>query len=280
MAHPRSVGRSRSEVSARLGGLRRLAGSAAARKADGIILAEGDKLCEEALGAGLTLKDLYLETARLRCADTRTAVLATNAGAEIWELKDGSLRDLGLSVTPQPLLGVFERPDHRLPPDARFVLVAAGVADPGNAGALLRCAEASGTDGVIFAGNSVDPFGPKAVRASAGSVFRLPVLSSAEPVAALKELKARNLRTVGTAPGRGLPYEQANLEPPLALVVGNETHGVPASWEDGIEEWAQILLDGQAESLNVGAAAAVLCFEVRRRMAAPAGDGSTLAGRR
>ena len=235
---------------------------------------EGTTLGAEAVAAGLHVREVYLEAAR---ADEESRVLSeqlAGAGAALVEVEAGTLAKVGASVTPQPLLAVVDRPavvaPERAPEEAHdgassFVLVAVSVADPGNAGTLLRCAEAAGAGSVIFTGDGVDPYGPKAVRASAGSVFRLPPLLAEDPAAALEDLRDRGLRTLGAAAGRGLPYDRADLSPPLALVVGSESHGLPASLTGSIDEWVHVPLGGQAESLNVGAAAAVLCFEVQRR---------------
>ena len=286
----------------RVAGLRRLARSAAARRDEGVFLVEGATLAAEAAGAGLRIREVFVEAVR---SDERTRLLCdelARAGADLLDVEDGTLAKVGASVTPQPLLAVVERPAPGDPlnpapvnvrgtperPEAAsaapagaggvpeapspFVLVAVSVADPGNAGTLMRCAEAAGTDGIVFAGAGADPYGPKAVRASAGSVFRLPPVLADDPAATLSELRDRGLRTLGAAAGRGLPYDRADLCGPLALVVGSESHGLPASLAGCIDGWVHVPLGGQAESLNVGAAAAVLCFEVqRRRRHAPTG---------
>lgn len=270
----RPAARRRSEVNEKLRRLRKLAASASARKSEGVVLVEGSTLCREALESGLRMREIFLETSRLDDGGRCLANLADDKGAEVWNLQEGALSPVRSSSTPQPLLAVFDRPDRALPAGARFVLAAAEVSDPGNAGTLIRCAEGAGADAVIFAGECADPFGPKAVRASAGSAFRLPVRWQSDLAAALNEMDSLCLRRVGTAVGRGLPYELADLSPPLALVVGNESHGVPPAWEQGISEWVHILLDGQTESLNVGAAAAVLCFEVRRRLQSARSDSA------
>ena len=263
---------SRAELRAKLGEVRKLAASATARRSTGVFLVEGATLFSEALSAGLRVREVFLEAERAADRENQLAAEAAERGVTLWEIKEGSLQRAGLSNTPQPLLGVFERPPaglrSGLREDARFVLVAAGVSDPGNTGALLRCAEGSGADAVIFAGDCADPFGPKAVRASAGSLFRLPVYFQLDHQIALEEFDTLPLRCVGSAAGRGLPYESADLSRPLALVVGNESHGIPPAWESRVDDWVHILLDGSAESLNVSAAAAVLCFEVRRRQQA------------
>lgn len=250
----------------RLGGLRRLARSAAARRDEGVFLIEGSTLGAEAAAAGLRIREVYLESPR---ADEHALTLARElaaTGAAVVELEAGMLARVGASSAPPPLLIVAERPVAALPTArASFVLVAVSVNDPGNAGTLLRCAEAAGADGVVFAGAAADPYGPKAVRASAGSVFRLPPLVSDEPAEALEALRQRGLRTLGAAAGGGLPYDRADLSAPLALVVGSESHGLPASLAGHIDDWVHVPLAGLAESLNVAAAAAILCFEVQRR---------------
>lgn len=275
-------------VRPRLAGLRRLARSAAARRADGVFIVEGATLGAEAAAAGLAIREVYIETSRAGEEERTTADRLAAAGAALVEVEAGTLAKVGASVTPQPLLAVVERPAAAAPGEsaavaapgdapeaASFVLVAVSVSDPGNAGTLLRCAEAAGAGSVIFAGDAADPYGPKAVRASAGSIFRLPATLSDDPVATLEDLRERGLRTTGAAAGRGLPYDRADLTPPLALVVGNESHGLPASLAGHIDTWVHVPLGGQAESLNVGAAAAVLCFEVqRRRRDAPTTHGT------
>ncbi len=250
----------------RLAGLRRLARSAAARRDEGVFIIEGATLGAEAAAAGLRIREVYIEPARADEQVRRLGDELALAGADLIEVEAGTLTKVGASVTPQPLLALAEQPEAAGPPTvASFVLVAVSVADPGNAGTLLRCAEAAGADGVIFAGSGADPYGPKAVRASAGSIFRLPPMLSEDPAAILEDLRERGLRTLGAAAGRGLSYDRADLSEPLALVVGSESHGLPASLAGCIDGWVHVPLGGQAESLNVGAAAAVLCFEVQRR---------------
>ena len=143
-------------VRPRLAGLRRLARSAAARRADGVFIVEGATLGAEAAAAGLAIRDVYIETSR---ADEEARSLADRlaaAGAALVEVEAGTLAKVGASVTPQPLLAIVERPAvslERSPPEAAsFVLVAVSVADPGNAGTLLRCAEAAGADLARFHG--------------------------------------------------------------------------------------------------------------------------------
>ncbi len=140
-----------------------------------------------------------------------------------------------------------------------FVVVAAGLADPGNVGTILRSAEAAGADAVVLTAGAVDVFNPKVVRASAGALFRVPVAVDVA-AGALGDLGVALLGTVATG---GVPYDEAPLDGACALVLGNEAHGLPPGLAlDGL---VSIPHAGRAESLNVAMAATVLCFEAARR---------------
>ena len=134
------------------------------------------------------------------------------------------------------------------------------MADPGNLGTILRSAEAAGFDAVALTPGSVDPFSPKVVRASAGALFHVPVLVDVDPT-------SLGIPLVGTSSHHGVAYTEADLSGPMALVVGNEAHGVP---EDlSVDQWVSIPHAGRSESLNAAMATTVLLFEsLRQRRAA------------
>lgn len=146
-----------------------------------------------------------------------------------------------------------------------FSLAAVEIADPSNAGALLRCAEGAGVGEVVFAGNCVDPWGPKSVRASAGSVFRLPPRREPDAAAFLQGLSQSGRQVVATASNRGNPYYEFGYDKAAVILMGNETHGLPEAIEGCVTDWIHIPLSGGTESLNVAMAAAVICFEARRQ---------------
>ena len=146
-----------------------------------------------------------------------------------------------------------------------FSLVALEIADPSNAGALLRCAEGAGASEVVFAGNCVDPWGPKAVRASAGSVFRLPPRREPDAAAFLQNLRQSDRQVIATASNRGNPYYEFSYDNGAVILMGNETHGLPEAIEGCVTDWVHIPLSGGTESLNVAMAAAIICFEARRQ---------------
>ena len=146
-----------------------------------------------------------------------------------------------------------------------FSLAAVEIADPSNAGALLRCAEGAGASEVVFAGNCVDPWGPKAVRASAGSVFRLPPRREPDAAAFLQNLRQSGRQVIATASNRGNPYYEFSYDNGAVILMGNETHGLPEAIKSCVTDWVHIPLSGGTESLNVAMAAAIICFEARRQ---------------
>lgn len=152
---------------------------------------------------------------------------------------------------------------HRgLPPDllatADFVVVAAGVGEPGNLGTLIRSSEAAGADAVVVTPGTVDATNPKVVRASAGALFHVPVVG-----ASLLDVAAAGLRLIGTSSHHGIAHTTFDWAGRIAIVAGNEAAGlVPGT---PIEHWVRIEHRGRAESLNVAMATTVLCFEAMSR---------------
>jgi TrmH family RNA methyltransferase len=156
---------------------------------------------------------------------------------------------------------------------ATFIVVCVDVRDPGNAGAVIRSADAAGADGVICCAGTVDPFNPKTVRASAGSVLHLPVVTGGEPEEVLDSVRGWGMRALAAVAHEGTPYAEVDYAGPLALVLGNEAAGLPDGLAPRLDGTVTIPMAGRAESLNVSMAAAVLCFEVRRARAG-AGAGA------
>ncbi len=187
------------------------------------------------------------------------------------------MAELAQTVTPQGLLAVCRFVDVPLAELAgaapRLVAVLANVRDPGNAGTVLRTADAAGADGVIFTAASVDPYNSKCVRSSAGSLFHLPVVTGAAPAAAAAALRAAGLRVLaadGSAdhvlgaparPDRGGPGPGGpDLDGPTAWLFGNEAWGLPADLLALADEAVAVPIYGRAESLNLAAAAAVCLY--------------------
>ena len=177
--------------------------------------------------------------------------------APVWRVGEGVLAKVGSVVAPQGVMATARIPELAPLTNTDFVVELAGVADPGNAGTIVRSAVAAGAQAVVFRPGSVDPWNPKTVRASAGALFRVP-LSVPAPVG----------ERVGTDPHRGDPCDQVDLTGPLTLVVGNESHGLEQT--AAADRWVSIPMAAGVESLNVASAAAILCFEIaRQRRPAP-----------
>jgi TrmH family RNA methyltransferase len=152
-----------------------------------------------------------------------------------------------------------------------------GVQDPGNAGAIVRAAEAFGAAGVLFLRDTAGPFNPKTVRASAGSLFRLPFVYGLEREAVRRELRARELRVLAAGAQNGQPPHGVDWTLPSALVIGSEAHGVSAPL--GRDATAVRIPTRGVESLNASAAAAVLLYEASRQRAGADSRGGKRAAR-
>jgi TrmH family RNA methyltransferase len=217
------------------------------------------------------VESVYIDRQLLSPIDPAQAVLdeAYSAGSRVFELEPGVLGRVASTVTPQPVLAVV--PDVDVPlawleeHGADLVVVCVDVRDPGNAGTVLRSAEAAGASAVVFCDDSVDLFNPKTVRASAGAVFHVPVVVGGEAARVLDQLGEWGLRRLGAATVGGQDYTSADLVSPVGLVLGNEGHGLPQEVKAALDGQITIPMDGRAESLNVGMAAAVLCFEAARQ---------------
>lgn len=159
----------------------------------------------------------------------------------------------------------------------RPVVVAIDLADPGNLGTIARAAEASGCAAVLVTDQTVDPWSPKVVRSAAGAVFRLPVASAGSPADVVAACQEAGVATVALDSGGGTPLDRLDLGGPVALVLGNEAHGLPAEVVAACRHRGTIEMEGPTESLNVAMAATVACFEAFRQRRG-SGRPATAAG--
>jgi TrmH family RNA methyltransferase len=233
-----------------------------------VFLADGPVLLAEAVEAGAEIDSVYAEPAGLDAPAVRAA---RDLGVPVHPVRDGTLaRTLDLR-NPQPVVAVVR---HRPPTlsevvavgsEAAPLLVLVELQDPGNAGTLVRVAEAAGCRGVVFTSHSVDVTNPKTVRATAGSLFRVPVVTEVGVEEVLDACVAAGLATVATVRGDGDAYDRAELPLPLALLVGSEAHGLDPGVIGRCDHRITIPMAGQVESLNAAVAGAVVLFELARR---------------
>jgi TrmH family RNA methyltransferase len=257
--------------SPRLKAARRL-NKRAFRQRERAFLAEGPQAVAEAFHCGARLTDLFVTVpARTRHHDLVAAIAA--AGIPVHVVSGEVMDELAQTVTPQGLLavcGFVDVPLAEVAERAKPVLVAllANVRDPGNAGTVLRTADAAGAHAVVFADASVDPYNGKCVRASAGSLFHLPVVAGARLEDAVVTLREAGLRIVAAdgRAGRSLddPEVQARLTGPTAWMFGNEAWGLPPELVALADEPVAVPIYGRAESLNLAAAAAVCLYASAR----------------
>jgi len=235
----------------------------------GMCVVEGPRALSGALEREAPVVAVYLGEGAAR-AFAPLVDRVRSAGIRIEQLKDGVLEKIGTVRAPQPVLATCRTPRaamlEDLPTDA-MVLVTCGVSDPGNLGTLLRSAEAAGAAGVVSCGGGVDPWNPKVVRASAGAVFGIPLVEEDDPVQVLERLGARGVRRLGTVARGGDAPERAGLRGGVALVLGNEAHGLPDGVASRLDGTVTIPMAGPAESLNVAVAGSVLLFEGARQRA-------------
>lgn len=226
-------------------------------------MVEGAKVLSEALAAGVPVEGVYVTVD----APPDVVELADAAGARVHVLESGVMERVADTVTPQPIMAVVPYVDVPLAglAEATFLVVCVDVRDPGNAGTVLRSAEAAGVDGVVCCGGSVDVYNPKTVRASAGTLFHVPIVAGGDPVEVLEHIGGWGMRRLATAARTGADYASIDLTSKVAFVLGNEAHGLPAEVEAAVDGHVSIPIAGRAESLNVGMAAAVLCFEAARQ---------------
>ena len=236
-------------------------------------MAEGVTLLREALASGHVPESVfYTPDADLHLIDQ-----ARDAGAAVFALEAGVMERIADASTPQPVCAVLRDVAVSLG-DLRadgVVVVAVDVRDPGNAGTLLRSAAAAGAAGVVLCSGSVELGNPKTVRATAGALFKIPVVTTVDAEPALASLGIAGRRRYAAVARDGDDYATADLTGPIALVLGNEAHGLPDDLAE-IDARLTIPLPGPVESLNVGVAAAVLCFEAARQIRVAARSGPAL----
>ncbi|MEX2422030.1 MAG: TrmH family RNA methyltransferase, partial [Actinomycetota bacterium] len=233
------------------------------RERDGSFLVEGAQPVSEALArpGGLTC---------LFCTDPSHPLVerASAAGVTTVEVGQEVMSRLTGTVTPQGLVGTAPFIDVELaalPTPPGCVALLHAVRDPGNAGTILRSADAAGADGVVFSAGSVDLYNAKTVRASAGSMFHLPVVRGRDTAEAVADLRARGVRVLAMdADGEGDLYEQ-DLGDPIAFVFGNEAWGLPKEIAKLADATVRVPIASRAESLNLAAAATVCLFEWERQ---------------
>lgn len=254
-----------------------------------LIFLEGIRLVEEAIRTGVHFENIAY-TSDVETTDRGLSLLDSLEqvhcrGANLTKQVMCAITD---TETPQGIIALVGRPvfemaqvaANRLP----LVVIADGLQDPGNLGAVIRTSEAAGATGLIATRNTVDAFGPKALRASMGAALRLPVITdavSSEVVTFCREHKIVLIAARPESPGlkdsqgAGKAHTEIDLSRPVALVFGRESSGIPEETASAADERVYIPMADGVESLNVAAAAAILLYEAARQRSLTLGKGKT-----
>jgi TrmH family RNA methyltransferase len=224
-------------------------------------LAEGPNLVEAALRRGLVSEVFATEAAM-----SRYGGLLTDTPVQL--VTERAAKALSDTVTPVGLVAVCSVPettlDDVLADSPRLVAVGVEISEPGNAGTLIRIADAMGADAVVLAGHSVDPYNGKCLRASAGSIFSIPVVSDDDAARALTAIATAGLQVLATMVDGELSLDEADLSAPTAWLFGPEAHGLPTELAAMATHRVHIPMPGSAESLNVASAASICLYQSAR----------------
>lgn len=230
---------------------------------DGLCVAEGYHLLEEALRSGLEIPAIVATEAAMSAA---AALVENGEKTRFLTTSEALFGDFSTTENSQGLITLVRPPAWReedLFPASALVLVLDGIQDPGNAGTLIRSAEAFGATGVLLLKGCVNPWNPKALRASAGSLFRLPVLDLVTPDDAIAAFASRELPLWTMITEEGLALRQADLSAGCGIAVGSESHGISA----GIRRFSKGLTipTRSVESLNAATAGSIVLYEAARQ---------------
>jgi TrmH family RNA methyltransferase len=192
---------------------------------------------------------------------------AERRGAEVSSVSPAVMAAVSPVRSSSAIVAIAERPpasDERMFSSASLVVVACDIQDPGNLGAIVRVTEAAGGTGVIAAGGTADPFGPKALRGSMGSALRLPI-AAADPAEALARVRQHGCRVLAAVPRGGRSVFDLDLKRSVAILIGGEGPGLPQPLIDAADDRFSIPMQAPVESLNAAVTAALVLYEARRQ---------------
>lgn len=237
---------------------------------DGTVGLEGPHLVEEGIRSHLPIEAILVRQSAASHLDRLAFQLDSStrllrASDRLFAAVTATETPQGIAALARPRISSFDDLVRGLP----LVLVLVGIQDPGNVGTILRSAEAFGATGVITSParsiGTAHPYSPKALRASAGSALRLPLLPGLSVSIALAQLRVAALRLYATSVSEGIPPASADLRSPLAILIGNEGAGLPPEVERSCDALLRISLAAGVNSLNAAAAASILLYESSRQ---------------
>jgi len=243
----------------------------AERTESGDCAIEGLRIAEEAIRSGLKFRAFFFRESSRSIAERLLPQIGSHV--ETLLLADSIFDGAVPSETPQGVAALVRLREFSLDDilerlQVGPVIVVVGLQDPGNLGTILRSAEAFGSAGVVLGEGTVSPFNSKVIRASAGSIFRLPVIAAkgvSEVESAMAKLRHQHVRLIATSSHKGTALDQANLTGPSAVFIGSEGSGLPRNLMAQVDELIAIPHTPQVESLNAGVAGSIVLYEAARQ---------------
>ena len=243
------------------------------RRKTGTLALEGPNLVGEALKAGLQPLSCFFSETYFQ-AEGQSWLPLLPEQTKVYLLTDALFKAIADTETPRAIAAVipYPYPDSETNADSlqEPLIILDQLQDPGNMGTIIRTAAAGGIANLFYTAGSVDPYSPKVLRATAGAIFRLQVSPIVDPPAFLDTLQSAGFKLIVATSANGADYRSAAYQNPLALVIGNEAHGVSGFWRQAANQMITIPLNRGVESLNAAVAAGLLIFEIMRHRRPPA----------
>lgn len=233
----------------------------------GVVFIEGVRLCEDAFKSGLRPEIVIFSEKKEKLASEWCELFAFSEDVEMLSIPDHMFEKLGSTCSPQGVAAVVNVPKQPvgLPVKGNDIyLVCEAIADPGNLGTMIRMADAFDFSAVLLTDGSVDPFNEKAIRASMGSCFHVPIIQGISAQNAILILKTEGVQLVATHL-EGSPLEEADIALPAAIFIGNEARGLSEECSGNCDVLVRISMPGMAESLNASSAAAIMGYVLSRK---------------
>ncbi len=233
----------------------------------GVVFLEGVRLCEDAFKSGLRPEIVIFSEKRDELASEWSELFAFSDAVEMISMPEHMFSKLGSTQSPQGVAAVVTAPIQPagLPMKGKdLYFVCEAISDPGNLGTIIRIADAFDFSAVIITDGSVDPFNEKAIRASMGSCFHLPLIQGVTVSEAGLILKSNGVQLVASHLG-GMPLDDAEISLPAAIYIGNEAHGLSEDCSADCDVLVRIPMPGSAESLNASSAASIMGYVLSRK---------------
>ncbi len=230
---------------------------------------EGIKIIKEAINYNYPIKNIIYTDCLLNTKDGKEFYESIIGLNNIIYVPDNVFKEISDTENPQGVLAIakFEYKTINLlhKKEKLFLIMLDGLQDPGNMGTIIRTADAFNIDGIIITSGSVDPYNPKVVRATMGSIFRVPLYYTYDGLSELESLKEKGIKVYSTSLEGSIPIYNADFKESIILIIGNESKGVSYDYYSLSDKLIKIPMPGNAESLNAGVAASIIMYEVMKQ---------------